>query len=245
MSAPADPPLGNARPLDGYVIPGMRVFPEGLAYDPATGALFTTSMEQGAAFRTTLDRREFEVMSPAGANGCTAALGVHLDVGRRCLFVSAGVTGMAYVLDADTGALLGRYTDGLAPEKRGTMGPNATSPTLINDVAVVGGDACFTNSYRPIPFKLPGTRVDATARGGEGQLEPWLLLEGTMLPLHQRREPRLGLEPGRHRGDSGRPVPDRRPDERQQVVPHRDRHARTDRNQGFGRGGGRRHAAPG
>jgi Cu-Zn family superoxide dismutase len=169
------------QPLSGYTIPGSRVFPEGLVYDEQTNALFTTSMEQGSIYRTTLDQAEFEVLSPAGANGCTSVLGLRIDPENRRLFASAGVTGMAYVFDADTGKPLGRYTNAIAPKERGTMGPNSTSPTLINDVVVIEGDAYFTDSYHPVLYKLPKSTIDATPSDGEARLEPWLEFEGTVL----------------------------------------------------------------
>lgn len=181
MSALTKSSLGEARPLDGYIIPGTRVFLEGLAYNPTTGTLFITSMEQGTVFRATLDHPDFEMMSSAGANGYTAAMGVHLEIGFWRLFVAAGVTGMAYVFSANTGASQGRYTNSLAPKTRGTMGPNATSPTLINDVTVVGGNAYFSDRYHPVLFRLPRTTMDAMADDCEGQLEPWLPFDSTVL----------------------------------------------------------------
>jgi Cu-Zn family superoxide dismutase len=88
---------------------------------------------------------------------------------------------MAYVFDADSGKPLGRYANAIAPETRGTMGPNSTSPTLIDDVAVIDGDACFTDSDHPVRYKLSQATVDATPSDGEARLEPWLEFEGTAL----------------------------------------------------------------
>ena len=167
------------KPLEQYTLPGEGIFPEGLVFDEKTNSLFTTSMQQGTIFRTTLDQSAFEILSPAGANGCTSVLGVHMDFDNRRLFAAAGITGMAFVFDADTGQPLGKYSNGIAPEVRGTMGPNATSPTLINDVAIIKGDAYFTDSYYPALFKLPKESVQN--RGETGKLEPWLPFEGTVL----------------------------------------------------------------
>ncbi len=46
-------------------------------------------MQAGAVFRTSLDRPTFDVMSPAGANGCRSSTGV-VGAERRRVVVSGG-----------------------------------------------------------------------------------------------------------------------------------------------------------
>ena len=174
------PKLQHRVKFDQYNIPGRGIFPEGVVFDPATGQLFTASSGNGAIFRTTLDKQEFEVLSPAGANGCESILGLRMDHKAGRLFASASITGCAYVFDAKTGASLGRFTNGLAPKQLEAFGPGTTLPTLINDVAVVDDIAYFTDSYHPVLYRLTKETVEA-ANGGTGKLEPWLPFDGTVL----------------------------------------------------------------
>jgi Cu-Zn family superoxide dismutase len=147
-----------AVPFDHYPIPGTEVFPEGVVYDPRTRQLLTASFGKGALYRTTLEWQDFKEISPPGANGCASLMG-----GR---------------MDHEPGRPWGKFTNGLAPAELGTAGPGATSPTLIYDVAVLDGDAYFTDSYHPVLFRLPQEAVDS---GGDGELEPWLDFAGTVL----------------------------------------------------------------
>ena len=166
---------------DAYVIPGTGVYPEGVVQDDMTGALFAGSMLLGTIYRIMPDETAFAVMSPAGVNGCTSTAGLRVDAPNRRLFACGGVTGRVYVFDADSGAMLGRYTNGLAPQSPATMAPNAIARTFINDVAIVAGDAYFTDSYEPVLYRLPKAALDSAVPDSEGQLDRWLPFEGTVL----------------------------------------------------------------
>jgi Cu-Zn family superoxide dismutase len=78
------------------------------------------------------------------------------------LFISGGNTGRIFVYDTASEGLIRAFD---TPESR---------MTFINDVAVTpNGDAYFTDSMRPILFRVPA------APDGLGELEEWLDFEGT------------------------------------------------------------------
>lgn len=91
------------------------------------------------------------------------AAGRHRHEGRRAgrLFVAGRDTGRAFVYDTGTGELLRAFA------------PPTAKRTLINDVAVTGDAAHFTDSFRPVLFRAPVT-ADSV-----GDLEPRLDLTGT------------------------------------------------------------------
>jgi len=145
-----------------YVLPGNAVFPEGVAYQPSSGAYFVSSTTDGTIFRGTLREPAATVFLPPGGDGRTAATGLKVD-SRGRLFVSGAATGQMFVYDATTGGLLGKLSNGL-------------TPTFINDVAVTStGDAYFTDSLNPILFKV------AADANGQYTLESWLDFTGTAL----------------------------------------------------------------
>jgi Cu-Zn family superoxide dismutase len=82
------------------------------------------------------------------------------NVGR--LWLSGGRTGRMHVVDAKTGQVIKQFT---------TTGTGS----LINDVVIAEGGAYFTDTLRPILW-----RVTVTATG-IGELEPWLDFTGTAL----------------------------------------------------------------
>ena len=145
-----------------YVLPGDAVFPEGIAYQPSSGAYFVSSTTDGSILRGTLRDAAATVFLPAGGDGRTTATGLKVD-SRGRLFVSGAGTGQMFVYDATTGGLLGKVSNGL-------------TPTFINDVAVTSaGDAYFTDSMNPILFKV------AADANGQYTLESWLDFTGTAL----------------------------------------------------------------
>jgi len=145
-----------------YILPGNAVFPEGIAYQPSSGAYFVSSTTDGSILRGTLRDSAATVFLPAGGDGRTTATGLKVD-SRGRLFVSGGGTGQMFVYNATTGGLLGKVSNGL-------------TPTFINDVAVTSaGDAYFTDSNNPILFKV------AADANGQYTLESWLNFTGTAL----------------------------------------------------------------
>lgn len=82
-----------------------------------------------------------------------AAIGLTTDPAGRRLYVAGGPTGQAYLYDTETGALLAQY--------------QLTAPgTFVNDVVVTRDAAYFTDSFRPVIYRVPispnGTLADAS-----------------------------------------------------------------------------------
>lgn len=155
------PPLAPA-PAKTYALPGDAVFPEGVAYDPVTNSFFTGSTGNGDVFRGDLATGQVTVFLPGGADGRTAAIGMKVDSKNRRLWVCGGGTGQMFVYNVDTGALIRKYAAPSAPS------------TFINDVALApNGDAYFTDSRRPVLFKISGSGSQP------GELESWLDFNGT------------------------------------------------------------------
>jgi Cu-Zn family superoxide dismutase len=169
---PAQTPAPSAG-LDRYNLPPEITFPEGIAYDPAAGAIYTASAESGVVARVNLKTRASEIVSPPGVlvpGGRTAAfpaaLGMKLDAASR-LWIAGGRTGKFFVVDARSGKLLKQLQ---VPDP---------SKSLINDVAIVGSSAYFTDTRMPTLW-----RVQA-AGGAIGDLEPWLDFTGTPLQYYE------------------------------------------------------------
>ena len=143
-----------------YVLPGSTVFPEGIAYDEQTQRVFVSSTTDGTVFA---GRSSDETLSPflaPGGDGRTTAIGVEVDADGR-LWVAGGGTGLVFVYDANSGALIAKLTAG-------------TAPTFINDIAVDrNGVAYITDSQSPVLY-----RATPNATGGY-TIERWLPLAGT------------------------------------------------------------------
>jgi Cu-Zn family superoxide dismutase len=143
--------------FDRYVLPGDRVFPEGITEGP-DHTFFVGSTTDGTLFRIRPDRPEAEVWSPGGRDGRTELLGLHVDPRGR-LVACGGSTGSLFVYDAATGALVARRT---VPADR----------ALLNDVVTDAGSAYVTDSARPVLWRLP---LDTDGAGAVG--EPELLAD--------------------------------------------------------------------
>lgn len=147
-----------------YVLPGAEIYPEGVAYQPETGNFFVGSTTDGAVFRGSVENSgEMEVFLEPGSDGRETAVGMKVDEMGR-LFIAGGDTGRISVYDATSGSLI-----------RLLETPSA-GMTLINDVAVTpDGSAYFTDSMRPVLFKVPASG------GAVGDVESWIDLEGTAI----------------------------------------------------------------
>jgi sugar lactone lactonase YvrE len=112
--------------------------PEGIKVGRGT-TFYVGSVVNGAVFRGDLRTGSGAVLVPGAAG--RAATGIELDSHNR-LFVAGAGTGNAYVYDANTAALIG--TNSLA-----------TPPTFINDVVVTHDAAYFTDSSKPVLYRIP------------------------------------------------------------------------------------------
>ena len=148
--------------VESFTLPGEGVFPEGVAYDPATGDFFVGSTRNGAVYRGNVrdGSGKTEVFLEGGADRRRGVTGMKVD-GEGRLWISGRDSGRAFVYDAGSGDLI---------EVLNT--PRASS-TLINDVVVTDDAAYFTDSFRPTLFRVPLTHGDI------GDIEPWLDFGGT------------------------------------------------------------------
>jgi sugar lactone lactonase YvrE len=111
--------------------------PEGIEIGKGT-TFYVGSVATGAIYRGDLRTGQGAILVPGVAG--RSATGIEYDHQR--LFVAGAATGAAYIYDARTGALLKTYQF-------------ATAPTFINDVVVTRGGAYFTDSSKPVLYKIP------------------------------------------------------------------------------------------
>jgi sugar lactone lactonase YvrE len=110
--------------------------PEGIA--TASGKFYAGSIPTGAIFRGSLRTGKGSVLVQAQAD--RAALGLKVDRGR--IFVAGGPTGMAFVYNARTGANITSF--GLS-----------SGGSFVNDVVVTKRAAWFTDSFKPVLYRVP------------------------------------------------------------------------------------------
>ncbi|MFF5056507.1 SMP-30/gluconolactonase/LRE family protein [Micromonospora sp. NPDC000663] len=126
---------GAGRPPAVIALPdGFQ--PEGIA--TAGRYAYLGSRATGAIYRVDLRTgRGATIGAPTG----TPSLGLKVDRRSR-LFVAGGTAGDARVLDSRTGEVLASYQF-------------ATAPTFVNDVVLTRDAAYFTDSNRPVLYRLP------------------------------------------------------------------------------------------
>jgi sugar lactone lactonase YvrE len=155
----------EAASTERYVLPGEQVFPEGVTYQSDTGDFYVSSTTDGTVFRGNVegDSKRTEVFLEPGTDGRKTATGMEVDAEGR-LFIAGGDTGEIFVYDTESGDLVRRLST-----------PKAEA-TFLNDVAVTPeGDAYFTDSLRPVLFRVTAT----------DDPEPWLNFEGTPLEYEE------------------------------------------------------------
>ncbi|TCO59401.1 SMP-30/gluconolactonase/LRE family protein [Actinocrispum wychmicini] len=168
--AAASPAEGRAHISTAYVLPGDRVYPEGIGADPYTGDMYVGSYEGGTVYKLTPGQRVAEQFLPPFVDGRTQALGIEVDRARR-LWVIDRPTGVA-VYDIASRRLLARFT---IPDQK---------PRLVNDMAITSdGTAYITDSYRSVVYRItPEQLAKAHEQGGEAPLRPAFDLSGIVEP---------------------------------------------------------------
>ena len=122
--------------------------PEGIAVGRGS-SFYVSSLLDGGVYRG--DLRTGEVADLVPAQGDRLAVGLAVDVRSNAIFVAGGgpflnpnlTTGSAYVYDAETGAPLAAYEFATGED------------TFVNDVVVTRDAAYFTDSFRPVLYKVP------------------------------------------------------------------------------------------
>ena len=128
--------------------PSTHGNPEGIAYDPRSGAFYVGAIGDGTIYRGTLDADTAVEFIPGG-EGLQA---VGLEVWRGRLYVAGGFTGSVRVYDLDTRDLIAAFDTG--------------EGGMINDLVVTPkGDVYATDSFRPVLWHITADQVDAG--GGE------------------------------------------------------------------------------
>jgi sugar lactone lactonase YvrE len=111
---------------------------EGIATGPGT-TVYSGSLATGAVWAGDLRTGEGSVLVP----GRDGRIAVGLKFASGLLYVAGGTTGAAYVYDATTGADVATY-------QLGTPGSS-----FVNDVTVTPDAVWFTDSFRPVLYRLP------------------------------------------------------------------------------------------
>ncbi len=138
------PAAADRRPLfpDTIALPnGFR--PEGIAIGHGT-TIFAGSIGTGGIFAANLVTGEGRTLVPAQPG--RAAIGLSFDPRTNLIYVAGGPTGAAYVYDARTGATVAVYQ------------LTTSTPTFINDQIVVRDAVYFTDSSRPVLYRVPLSR---------------------------------------------------------------------------------------
>lgn len=114
--------------------------PEGIAPGPA-GTLLVGSIPTGAIYQVDPRRGQGEILVPPQEG--RAAIGLKRDKRSNYIYVAGGPTGNVFVYDAKTGADVATL--------RATDDPTA----FVNDVVVTRKAVYFTDSFRPVFYRLP------------------------------------------------------------------------------------------
>jgi sugar lactone lactonase YvrE len=128
----------HAKPFPEVIQLPIGFRPEGIEVGRGT-TFYVGSVANGAIYRGDLRTGAGGILVPGAAG--KAATGIELDSHNR-LFVAGAGTGNASVYDATTGAPIRTYNF-------------ATAPTFINDVVVTHNAAYFTDSMKPVLYKVP------------------------------------------------------------------------------------------
>ncbi|MGW7028200.1 SMP-30/gluconolactonase/LRE family protein [Streptomyces xanthophaeus] len=131
-----------------FVLPGAKVYPEGIATDPRTRTVYVGSYADGTVYRARPGARTAEVFLPSGTDGRRTANGLRVDARGR-LWVTDSTTGVA-VYDTATGARLAHFE---------VAGDGAR---FVNDLALTpDGTAYLTDSVRGVLYRVTPAQLAA------------------------------------------------------------------------------------
>ena len=156
-----------------YQLPPEITYPEGIAVDEKTKAVYVGSAATAAIARMNPDGTGASILVKEGtlpAEPFPSVLGMKTDGAGR-LWVAGGRTGIISVIDTASGKELKRFE---VPTK---------GKSLINDVAIVGGSAYVTDTLVPTLWRIPVKGNDL------GALEAWIEFAGS--PLQYETGPNL------------------------------------------------------
>jgi sugar lactone lactonase YvrE len=138
--------------------------PEGIASGPGT-TFYVGSIPTGAIYRGDFLTGEGEILVEPQAG--RSAIGMKYDPRTGLLFVAGGMTGKAFIYDAETGELVAEIQ-------------LSTQSSFINDVVITPDGAYFTNSFQPeiyrVSYEQNGSELtfdtETIPLGGEYQFTP-------------------------------------------------------------------------
>ncbi|MFE2126792.1 SMP-30/gluconolactonase/LRE family protein [Streptomyces amritsarensis] len=147
--AGAEGPSGDARISTAFSLPGAKVYPEGIAADPRTRAVYVGSYADGTVYRARPGQAQAEVFLPAGTDGRHTANGLRVDAFGR-LWVTDSTQGVA-VYDTATRTLLARFEVAAG-----------TSARFVNDLTITpDGTAYLTDSIRGVIYRVTPRQLAA------------------------------------------------------------------------------------
>ena len=117
--------------------------PEGITRGKGT-TLFVAGFANGGIYQVDARTGQGDFLVPPQTNG-RKAVGLKYQSSTRRLVVAGGDTGHAYIYDARTGASLADF-------ELATPAPDAA--TFINDVILTEDAAYFTDSFRPVFYRV-------------------------------------------------------------------------------------------
>lgn len=138
LSLPATAAASNGPPPTIELPNGFN--PEGITSGPGQ-TVFVGSINSGAVYRANVRTGHGQVVV-APSEG-RMAIGLEWDRRSRLLYVAGGPTGKVFVYDS--------WTGDTAAELTATTEEN----TFVNDVVVTRNAVYFTDSYRPVLYRLP------------------------------------------------------------------------------------------
>lgn len=155
-------------------LPAAIAYPEGIAVDPASGTVYTAGSADGTLARIDPASGAASVqrtgLAPLIGDAAPGVLGMEIDRQGR-LWLAGGRTRRIFAVDPSTGITLA------------ILETQTAANGLINDVALAGDTAFFTDTLHPILWAVDtGDPLPARA-------EPWLDFAGT--PLEYGEGPNL------------------------------------------------------
>ena len=138
--AAAVPAAAQVQPFPDVIPLPDGFAPEGIAVGRGT-TFYVGSLADGAIYAGDLRSGQGAVLA-AGTPG-RAIAGLYVDQRTNYLFAAGTQSGGAFVFDATTGAQLAYYQLATA------------FPSFVNDVIVTREAAYFTDSFRPVFYRLP------------------------------------------------------------------------------------------
>ena len=147
---------------ESYALPGDTLFPEGIAYQAATGHFYTGSVSNGDIIKVDVQSGIASTWASGAAQGRKAATGLKLDAKDR-LWVCGGADAKVSVLDAN-GTLLKTW------DMAALFGAGFINDCIIDETHIYFTDSRVQKIYRTTVTDTPGI------------MEEWLSFSNAEIP---------------------------------------------------------------